>query len=335
MRKRTPAPHRRVAAVVLGAVLALGGCATTTTDPEPDLLLRLGHSYGAGSLQDRAANRLSEQVAETSEGRVKIEVYPASQLGSWEDMQEGLEFGAVDIVIESVGSLERYTDLAAVEGVPFLYEDEDQFLEVWDGPLGTEIVEAIREDSGFLLLGQMYRGGRVLNTQRPVVELSDVRGLKLRVPTQQTYLDTWTALGASPMPLALSEVFPAIEQGAVEGQENPIDVVRFNSFYEVAPHVTLTEHVFGNFHFQVWADAYDSWPTELRAVLDEEIDDVSAWFRETSIAEQEANRDFLTERGVEIHEIDRAEWADATSEVLDHVDPQVVEWVARIRSGDA
>lgn len=337
MGKNTTAPHRRVAAVAAlsAAALVLSGCTASTTDPEPDLLLRLGHSYGAGSLQDRAANRLSDQVDEASGGRVKIEVYPASQLGSWEDMQEGLEFGAVDMVIESVGSLERYTDLAAIEGVPFLYEDQDQFLEVWDGPLGDEIVEAIKDDSGFLLLGQMYRGGRVLNTQRPITELADARGLKLRVPTQQTYLDTWESLGASPMPLALSEVFPAIEQGAVEGQENPIDVVRFNSFYEVAPHVTLTEHIFGNFHFQVWADAYEGWPDELREIVDAEIDDVSDWYRETSISERQENVDFLLERGVELHEIDRAEWADATSEVLDHVDPQVVEWVERIRSGDA
>lgn len=334
MGKRTTSLHPRLVAPVAGAALLLSGCAATPDDAEPDLLLRLGHSYGTGSLQDRAAQRLAEQVAEVSGGDVRIEVYPAAQLGSWEDMQEGLEFGAVDMVIESVGSFERYTGLAAIEGVPFLYEDEEQFLEVWDGPLGEEIIEAIREDTGFLLLGQMYRGPRVLNTQRPITELADVQGLKLRVPTQQTYLDTWESLGASPMPLALSEVFSAIEQGAVEGQENPADVVRFNSFYEVAPHVTRTEHIYGNFHFQVWADAYEAWPEDLRDIVDAEIDDVSEWYEETSISEQQANVDFLVEHGVEFHEIDRAEWADATAEVLDHVDPQVVDWVERIRSND-
>lgn len=84
------------------------------------LTLRLGHSYGIDSLQNRAAEQLAENVNEASDGRLTIEVFPASQLGSWEEMQEGLEIGSVDIVIESVGSLERYTDLAAIEGVPFL-----------------------------------------------------------------------------------------------------------------------------------------------------------------------------------------------------------------------
>ena len=113
------------------------------------LTLRLGHSYGIDSLQNRAAEQLAENVNEASDGRLTIEVFPASQLGSWEEMQEGLEIGSVDIVIESVGSLERYTDLAAIEGVPFLYRDADHFFAVWDGEIGDEIIQAIRDESGF------------------------------------------------------------------------------------------------------------------------------------------------------------------------------------------
>lgn len=309
------------------------GSASPQAGGDAQLVLRLGHSYGIDSLQNRAAQQLAENVAAESDGRLTIEVYPSSQLGSWEEMQEGLELGSVDLVIESVGSLERYTDLAAVEGVPLLYRDSDHFFEVWDGPIGEEIVNAIREDSGFLLLGQMYRGPRVLNTTRPIESLADVAGLKLRVPTQQTYIDTWKALGAAPTPLALNEVFSAIEQGAIEGQENPIDVVRFNSFYEVAPYVTNTNHLFGNFHFQVWGDTYDSWDPELREILDEEIAKVSSTYRETSISEQTANIDFLKQQGVTFFEVDRKEWADKTQSIADAVkSDQVKTWIQDIRA---
>ncbi|WP_299036602.1 TRAP transporter substrate-binding protein [uncultured Pseudokineococcus sp.] len=337
----SPAPGRRRRAhacvvVAAASALVLASCGAQRQEAgAPELTLRLGHTYGVGSLQDRASQRLAENVAEASDGRVEIELYPAGQLGSWEDMQEGLEFGAVHMVVESVGSLERYTDLAAVEGVPFIYDSPEQFLAVWDGPLGEEIIEAIRDDTGFLLLGSMYRGGRVLNSDRPVERLEDLRGLKLRVPTQQTYLDTWTALGASPTPLALSEVFAAIEQGAVEGQENPVDVVRYNSFYEVAPYVAMTNHLYGNFHFQTWGEAHDSWPADLRAVIDDEVDEVSDWYRETSLAEQEENVEFLRAEGVTFTEVDREEWREATSEVLEEADPQVQEWVRRIQDGQA
>ncbi|WP_120003537.1 TRAP transporter substrate-binding protein [Nesterenkonia muleiensis] len=312
--------------------LALTGCGNGEGggDDGAALSLSLGHSYGVDSLQDRAAKELAENVADRTDGRLEISVYPASQLGSWEEMQEGLEVGSVDLVIESVGSLERYTDLAAIEGIPFLYADEEHFFEVWDGPLGEEIIEAIRDDSGFLLLGDMYRGPRVLNSIRPVEELSDLSGLRLRVPTQQTYIDTWEALGASPTPLALNEVFSAIEQGAIAGQENPIDVVRFNSFYEVAPYVTNTNHLYGNFHFQVWGDTYDSWDEELREVLDEEIAAISEWYRGQSVDEQEENISYLEDEGVEFFDIDYVEWQTPTDGIADEADPQVQEWVEQI-----
>ena len=121
------------------------------------LTLRLGHSYGIDSLQNRAAEQLAENVNEASDGRLTIEVFPASQLGSWEEMQEGLEIGSVDIVIESVGSLERYTDLAAIEGVPFLYRDADHFFAVWDGEIGvSQMIDTavldIDSEEDFLLM---------------------------------------------------------------------------------------------------------------------------------------------------------------------------------------
>lgn len=218
---------------------------------------RLGHSYGPESLENRAAEMLADGMAEASDGAITIDVYPSSQLGSWEEMQEGLELGSVDMVIESVGSLERYSDLAAIEGVPFIYEDADHFFRIWDGDLGTEMVDAIKEDSGFYLAGHIYRGPRVLNTTTEISTLDDAAGLKLRVPNQETYIRTWQALGTAPTPLSFNEVFSGLEQGAIEGQENPVNVARFNSFYEVAPYIAHTNHLFGNNHFQLWGETYD------------------------------------------------------------------------------
>ena len=313
------------------AATALGGCARGTANPTPTTL-RLGHAYGVGSLQNRAADMFAEEVAQRSNGAITVEVFPSGQLGSWEDMQEATEIGAMHFVIESVGSLERYTHLAAIEGLPFLYTDEEHFLSVWDGDLGASMIQAIREDSGFLLLGDMYRGPRVLNSMRPVRTLDEAHGLKLRVPTQETYIETWRQLGAAPTPLALTEVFAAIEQRAIDGQENPIDVVRFNSFYEVAPFVTNTNHIYGNFHFQTWGDAYDKWDDATRQVVDESVAAVSAWYRKSSIQETQENIDFLQDEGVEFFEIDADEWRDAIVALYDTADPTVRSWVELIQA---
>ena len=294
------------------------------------MTLTLGHAYAPDSLQHRAAEQLAEAVSEKSDGAITIQVFPSAQLGSWEEMQEGLEIGSVDIVIESLGSLERYTDLAAIEGLPFLYEDADHFFEVWDSEMADEILDAVREDSGFRLIGDLYRGGRQLNSTRPVENLDDLAGLKLRVPNQQTYISTWQALGAAPTPMALNEVFSALEQGAIEGQENPIDVVRFSSFYEVAPYVAETNHLFGNFHFQLWGDTFEAYPQEVQDILLEAADEVSSTYRETSIEEAEANKAFLEENGVTFTEIDLEEWREPVAHLIEDADPTVRDWAERI-----
>lgn len=338
MLHRTPSRLTRFMAVGVAASLAttLAACApaeTPATEAESGiapLTLTLGHAYAPESLQNRAAEQLADLVSEKSDGAITIEVFPSAQLGSWEEMQEGLEIGSVDIVIESLGSLERYTDLAAIEGLPFLYEDAEHFFEVWDGELADQILGAVREDSGFLLIGDLYRGGRQLNSTRLVENLDDLAGLKLRVPNQQTYIATWQALGAAPTPMALNEVFSALEQGAIEGQENPIDVARFSSFFEVAPYIAETNHLFGNFHFQLWGDSFDALPAEVQAILLEAADEVSADYRATSIAEAEDNKAFLEAEGVTFSSINLAEWRAPVSGLVADANPQVREWAEAI-----
>lgn len=318
-----------VAALVLAAC---GGNGDSNGGAGGETAWRLGHSYGPESLENRAADRLAELVSEKSDGAIEITVYPSSQLGSWEEMQEGLEIGSVDIVIESIGSLERYSDLAAIEGVPFLYEDDEHYFSTWDSDLGDEMIEAIKDDSGFYLAGAMYRGPRVLNTNVAIESLDDARGVKVRVPNQETYIRTWQALGTAPTPLSLNEVFSGLEQGAIDGQENPVNVARFNSFYEVAPYIANTNHLYGSNHFQVWADSYDGWDEETRAVFDEAVVEVSEWARETAQEEMEENISYLEDNGVTFFDLaDRDEWVAATTHIVDDADPQVQEWVQQIR----
>jgi len=323
------------AGAAIATAVALSACSSDSGESAGDgsiepMTLTLGHAYAPDSLQHRASEQLAELVSEKSDGAITIDTFPSSQLGSWEEMQEGLEIGSVNIVIESLGSLERYTDLAAIEGLPFLYEDADHFFEVWDGEMADEILSAVREDSGFLLLGDLYRGGRQLNSTRQVENLDDLTGLKVRVPNQQTYIATWQALGAAPTPMSLNEVFSALEQGAIEGQENPIDVVRYSSFYEVAPYVAETNHLFGNFHFQMWGDTFESYPEEVQEILREAADEVSDDYREDSISEAEDNKTFLEGEGVTFTEIDLEEWREPTASLIEDANPQVREWAEEI-----
>jgi tripartite ATP-independent transporter DctP family solute receptor len=331
-----------VAAALVGGLAACSSGADTaqsdgsdgTADSGEAVTLRLGHVHAEDSPPQEAAVELADLVDEASDGQCTIDIYPAGQLGSWEELQEGLEVGSVDIVIESLGSLERYTPLAAIEGLPFLYDDPDQFFEVWESPLAEEILQTVEDESGFRLLGTLYRGGRLLNSTRPVETVGDAAGLKLRVPTQQTYIDTWQAIGASPTPMAFTEVFSALEQGAIDGQENPIDIIRFNSMYEVAPYVTETNHLYGNYHFQFWGESFDALPETCQTALTDSIDQVSAEYRQKTLDSYEEHKAFLEENGTTFFPIDIEEWRDKVTSVIDKADPTVKDWAERIQNGD-
>lgn len=323
-----------IAAITAGALSACSpqeaGSPEGSEDAIAPMSFTLGHSEASEGLPAEAAERYAERVNELTDGAVTIEVFPAGQLGSLYEMQETLEVGGIDIVMNSVGSLERYTDLAAIDGLPFLYDDEEQLAEVWNGEIGTEILDAIAEDSGFRLLGAMYRGPRVLNSTRPVESLDDLGGLKLRVPTQQTYIDTWVALGGSPTPMAFSEVFGSLESGAIDGQENPIDVVRNNSLYEIAPFITETNHIYGNFHMQFSEARYQEYPAAVREALEQAADEISEWYGEETSKRLSEDKKFLEEHGTEFFEVEIAEWRAKTTDLVSQSDPRVQEWVEKI-----
>jgi TRAP-type transport system periplasmic protein len=335
-------PHlRKAGALTLAAALVgtLAACSSGDTagsdgDSAEAVTLRLGHVHAEDSPPQDASVELAELVDAATDGQCTIDIFPAGQLGSWEELQEGLELGSVDIVIESLGSLERYTPLAAIEGLPFLYDDPEQFFEVWESPLAEEILTSVEEESGFRLMGALYRGGRLLNSVRPVESVGDASGLKLRVPTQQTYIDTWQAIGASPTPMAFTEVFSALEQGAIDGQENPIDIIRFNSMYEVAPYVTETNHLYGNYHFQVWGESFDALPETCQTALTDAIDEVSGTYRQNTLDSYEEHKTFLEENGTTFFPIEIDEWREKVTSVIDGADPTVKEWAERIQSGD-
>lgn len=337
------------AATLVASAMVLAGCASgTTTQPTSPAttsgsagssavefetkVLKLGHAGSETDPRQTASLRLAELVAEATGGAVTIEVYPASTLGSWEEMVEGLQLGTVDIVIESLLAVESYTALAGVETAPFLYSSQDQFFEVWDGALGDEIKSSIAGATGYEFVGNMFRGARELTTKEPVASLADVQGLTIRTPSAQTMVNTWNALGTRAEPMAFNEVYSAIESGVLDGQENPLDAILFNSIHEVAPYIGLTSHMYANYHFITWGDAMSKLQAELQSVLRTSMVDVGTEYTANTVANLENYRAELEEQGATFTEItDIANWVKATEPLIQNLDPTVQGWVAQIR----
>ncbi|WP_150307733.1 TRAP transporter substrate-binding protein [Planctomonas psychrotolerans] len=323
------------------SALALTGCsgadsggtgsAAPSGEAEP-MTLTLGHAGSESDPRQTAAMQFKEIVEEESDGNITVEVHSDSTLGTWEEMIEGLQLGTTDIVIESLLSVEAYTDLSSIETAPFLYEDEDQFFEVWDGDLGDEIKTAITEASGYEMLGNMYRGPRQLTTKDPVTTLDDLQGLTIRTPSAPTMLATWEALGARAEALPFNEVYSALESGVLDGQENPLDAILFNSIHEVAPHIGETSHMYANYHFITWNESLSGMPEEYQEIIRDAAEQVGEDYTATTIADTEEYRGELEAAGAEFHEIeDLDEWVEATQPIIDGLPADVQAWVEEIR----
>lgn len=328
-----------ITALTIGA-LALTGCGGSAAESgsggeagaEEPITLVLGHAGSDTDPRQVASKQFKEIVEAESDGKITVEVHPASTLGTWEEMIDGLQLGSTDIVIESLLSLESYTDLASIETAPFLYETEEEFFEVWNGELGSEIKQSVTDASGYVTLGNMYRGPRELTTKEPVTTLEDVKGLTIRTPSAPTMLATWEALGARAEALPFNEVYSALESGVLDGQENPLDAILFNSIHEVAPHIGETSHMYANYHFILWEEALVGLPESYQEIIREAADQVGTDYTETTVSESEKYRGELEAAGAEFHEItDREKWVEATQPIVDGLPEQVQTWIEQIR----
>lgn len=286
------------------------------------IVLKLGHGGAVTDPRQTASETFAKVAAEKSGGKIKVEIYPASSLGTWREMQEGLELGSTDIVIEDIGTLQRYSEFCALGFMPFVYRDKAHFEKVWSSPLAGEIMSEVRKKTGFELLGVMYRGGRNLTASRPCTKLPDLKGLKIRVPNAEVSINTWKALGASPTPMAFTEVFGALQQKVIDAQENPLDVIFNDSIHEVAPNITLSSHVIGAFNFQFWGEKFDSFPKEIQDALRAAADAAGKEYTDnTTKREEEILGKYKADDKVNLITLDPAEyeiWKGQVTSVYDN-----------------
>jgi TRAP-type transport system periplasmic protein len=196
------------------------------------------HPWGHG------AEKFKEMVEEKTNGEVKIEIHGNGSLAaSGREIQEGAKIGTIDIGISStpLSQMNPYLDLFSL---PYIFESREQAWKVLDGPVGEEVGEKLSEHN-LTFLAYWEDGFRqITNNVKPLTNLEDFNGLKIRVPESEVRLETFKALGSSPLPMAWSEVFTALQQGTIDGQENPLSVVSSSSFYDVQKYLTISNHVY-------------------------------------------------------------------------------------------
>ncbi|MDR1660182.1 MAG: DctP family TRAP transporter solute-binding subunit [Desulfovibrio sp.] len=205
------------------------------------VVLKLGHISNTVHPYHKCAVLLAEELAARTNGQVKMEVYPSAQLGSQKELIEGLQMGSIDFVVSGTSILSNFSPKVSVVDLPFIFRDKEHAYKVLDSEVGQEIFSGIGRVGVFLAAWE--NGWRVFfNAKREIRTPKDLVGLKLRCQDAQIMVDIFAALGATPTPMALGELYSALQQGTVDGADNTIASLYSDKGYEVTSFLTITNH---------------------------------------------------------------------------------------------
>ncbi|MBM4308302.1 MAG: DctP family TRAP transporter solute-binding subunit [Deltaproteobacteria bacterium] len=209
------------------------------------IILKLAHVVSTSAPYHIGAMELAKLVDLKTKGQIKIEIFPGGQLGKGErECVEGLQIGTIDLVVTSTGPVGGFVPQMLVVDLPFLFRDNGHVDKVLDGPIGEGLLKDLSK-AGINGIAFWENGFRNLtNNKRPVNKPEDVKGLKLRTMENEVHMDAFRTLGADPTPMTWGEVYTSLQQGVIDGQENPINIIRTHKIYEVNKHLSLTGHVY-------------------------------------------------------------------------------------------
>ena len=227
---------RPALATTVLAAAALGAQAQT--------VLKIGYTPNVGSHYWVGATTFCGEIEKGTQGRYKCQQFPASALGGEREQIEAVQLGTQDLVITSTGPVGNFVPEVKIVDIPFLFRDYAHARKVFDGPIGQDLLTRF-PGRGLIALVWTENGFRHLtNSKRPVVKPDDARGLKVRTMENKVHMDGYRTFGMLPTPMAFPEVFTALQQGTVDGQENPIPIITTAKFSQVQKHLSLTGHVY-------------------------------------------------------------------------------------------
>ncbi|MCR4264628.1 TRAP transporter substrate-binding protein [Nitratireductor sp. ZSWI3] len=273
-----------------------------------EVTLKLGHLANEDNIWHKAAVKFGEELKTLTDGRIEVEVYPNESLGKEMDLINGMQLGTADMTITGE-SLQNWAPMAALLAVPYAYSSLEHMDEVAGGEIGDRIEAEIVEKARVRPVAYFARGPRNLTSNREIKSPDDLNGLKLRVPNVPLFVDVWKALGASPTPMAFSEVFTSLQNGTIDGQENPLALIKSANFNEVQKFVNKTEHVRSWIYLVIseltWSKLSDA---DKDAVM-KAAATTQAYERELFLADEERLVAELQEKGMTFVDVDNAAFA--------------------------
>ena len=228
--------------ITLGATLlvaAAGLCGPASAQTK----LKWAHVYEVAEPYHTEALWAAEEIKKRTNGKYEIGVFPASQLGNENQINEGLGLGTVDIIYTGVAFAGSIHKPIAITNAPFVLRDFDHFMAYRASPLFRQIAKGYEDKTKHKVITLTYYGQRMVTANKAINKPEDMKGMKLRVPPAPLFLMFTKSVGANATPIAFAEVYLALQQGTVDGQENPLPTIMAKKFYEVQSHIILSGHI--------------------------------------------------------------------------------------------
>jgi tripartite ATP-independent transporter DctP family solute receptor len=308
--------NREKAGKFLGALAALTFL-LTAEGAWAALDLKLGHAINEEDVFHKAALKFKELVEARAKGEVTVTVYPNAKLGDERNLLESLKMGAVDMGIITGGPVINFLPSFGVLDLPFLFSSPAHAYKVLDGPIGAGFFKDM-EKLGWKGLAYGERGFRNLtNSKRPVEKPEDVKGLKIRVMQNQIYIDSFTALGANAVPMAWTEALTALQQGTIDGQENPLNVIAAYNINESNKYLSITRHAYAPNVILMSARTWDKLSPEQRTIVAESAAEAAKYNRDIDNGMEAEWLQALKDKGMQVSEPDLTLFRDAVQGVYE------------------
>lgn len=267
--------------------------------------IKVAYENHPGEPADLVMNYWADLLKERSNGEILLELYPSSQLGSKSDVMDQALMGMNVVTISDVGFMADYEpDLAALYG-PFLTENTEKLFELYDSPWFAEKNKSLREQGVHLVITNYNYGDRHIIAKKPIRTPEDLAGMKIRVPNNVIQIKTFEAMGATPTPMPLADVYPALTQGVIDGAENPLSVLYGQKLHEPAKYLSLVNYLTTA---AVWVGGeafFSTLPEEQLALIHETGREAGLYSQQLAKESDAKVLELMRTQGVEVIEPDR------------------------------
>lgn len=294
---------------------ALLGSLLLSTSVLAQQKLVLGHGAAPGNPRHEASVFFANKVKEKSGGKIEVQVAPSAQLGDDAAMVTALRSGTLDMSANSQGAVSNVVPEYAAFGMPFLFANLNAAWRVLDGPLGKELAQK-SEEKGMVVLGYWDNGIRHMsNSKKAILKPDDLKGMKMRTPPDPVTVDIMKSVGADPQQIKFAELYVALQQGVVDGQENPLMNIHASKLYEVNKFISLTGHKYEMTPLLMSKRSWDKLSAAEKKILQDAALEATAYQRKLSAEADNKLVGDLKAAGVRVDTVDQAPFAKATESV--------------------